>query len=185
MLRKLRRRSLARLRKEVEPVEPEVLGRFLPQWQHVTAGRRGSLRGVDGVLSAVEQLAGCPVPASALEPLVLAARVSDYEPAMLDELTASGEVAWAGHGTLPGSDGWVSLHLADQAPLTLPEPGEIDLSPLHISVLEALAPGRCLVLPAARDRDRVHRRPGPRRPRCGSWCGRAGSATTPWRRCGR
>ncbi len=141
VLRKLRRRSLARLRKEVEPVEPEVLGRFLPQWQHVTAGRRGSLRGVDGVLSAVEQLAGCPVPASALEPLVLAARVSDYEPAMLDELTASGEVAWAGHGTLPGSDGWVSLHLADQAPLTLPEPGEIDLSPLHISVMEALAPG--------------------------------------------
>jgi ATP-dependent Lhr-like helicase len=141
VLRKLRRRSLARLRKEVEPVEPEVLGRFLPQWQHVTAGRRGSLRGLDGVLSAVEQLAGCPVPASALEPLVLAARVSDYEPSMLDELTASGEVAWAGHGTLPGSDGWVSLHLADQAPLTLPEPGEIDLSPLHVSVMEALAPG--------------------------------------------
>ncbi len=141
VLRKLRRRSLARLRKEVEPVEPEVLGRFLPQWQRVTSGRRGSLRGVEGVLSAVEQLAGCPVPASALEPLVLAARVSDYEPAMLDELTASGEVVWAGHGTLPGSDGWVSLHLADQAPLTLPEPGELDLSPLHIAVMEALAPG--------------------------------------------
>ena len=147
VLRKLRRRSLARLRKEVEPVEPEVLGRFLPQWQHVVPagttgrGRRSALRGLDGVISAVEQLAGCPVPASALEPLVLAARVSDYEPAMLDELTASGEVTWAGHGSLPGADGWVSLHLADQAPLTLPDPGEIDLSPLHISVMEALAPG--------------------------------------------
>jgi ATP-dependent Lhr-like helicase len=147
VLRKLRRRSLARLRKEVEPVEPEVLGRFLPQWQHVVPegttgrGRRSALRGLDGVVSAVEQLAGCPVPASALEPLVLAARVSDYEPAMLDELTASGEVTWAGHGSLPGADGWVSLHLADQAPLTLPDPGEIDLSPLHISVMEALAPG--------------------------------------------
>ena len=141
VLRRLRRRSLARLRKEVEPVEPEVLGRFLPQWQHVTAGRRGSLRGIDGVLSAVDQLAGCPVPASALEPLVLASRVSDYEPAMLDELTASGEVTWAGHGALPGTDGWVSLHLADQASLTLPDPAEIELSPLHIAILEALAPG--------------------------------------------
>jgi len=140
VLRKLRRRSLARLRKEVEPVEPDVLGRFLPHWQGITVAR-GSLRGVDGVLSAVEQLAGAPVPASALEPLVLAARVVDYEPAMLDELTTTGEVVWAGHGSLPGTDGWVSLHLADQAPLTLPEPGELELSDLHRSVLDALAPG--------------------------------------------
>ncbi len=116
VLRSLRRRSLARLRKEVEPVPPEALGRFLSAWQHVG----GKLRGVDGVVSVIDQLAGAPVPASALEPLVLAARVRDYEPSYLDELTASGEVLWAGHGTLPGSDGWVSLHLADQAPLTLP-----------------------------------------------------------------
>ena len=125
VLRKLRRRSLARLRQEVEPVEPEVLGRFLPAWQHLVASggrRRGGLRGLDGVVSAVEQLAGCPVPASALEPLVLAARVSDYEPAMLDELSATGEVIWAGHSALPGNDGWVSVHLADQAALTLPAP---------------------------------------------------------------
>jgi len=140
VLRKLRRRSLARLRKEVEPVEPAVLGRFLPHWQNL-ATSRGRLRGVDGVLSAIEQLAGCPMPASALEPLVLAARVGDYQPAMLDELTAGGEVLWAGHGPLPGSDGWVSLHLADQAPLTLPEPTELDLGPLHLAVLDALAPG--------------------------------------------
>ncbi|MGZ4447223.1 MAG: Lhr family helicase, partial [Nocardioides sp.] len=65
-----------------------------------------------------------------------------YEPSYLDELTASGEVVWAGHGSLPGADGWVSLHLADQAPLTLPEPDSaLDLSPLHRSVLDALAPG--------------------------------------------
>ncbi|MGZ6827370.1 MAG: Lhr family ATP-dependent helicase, partial [Mycobacteriales bacterium] len=138
VLRKLRRRSLARLRQEVEPVEPEALGRFLAAWQHVG----GRLRGVDGVLSVVDQLAGCPVPASALEPLVLGSRVRDYEPSYLDELTASGEVVWAGHGSLPGADGWVSLHLADQAPLTLPEPDSaLDLSPLHRSVLDALAPG--------------------------------------------
>ncbi|WP_067432153.1 ATP-dependent helicase [Nocardioides jensenii] len=141
VLRRLRRRSLARLRKEVEPVDPEALGRFLPPWQHVTGGGRGALRGLDGVLAAVDQLAGCPIPASALEPLVLAARVSDYEPAMLDELTSTGEVVWAGHGTLPGNDGWVSVHLADQAPLTLPEPSTPDLGELHRAVLEALSPG--------------------------------------------
>ena len=145
VLRRLRRRSLARLRQEIEPVEPEALGRFLGAWQHVTTSR-GALRGVDGVLAAVDQLAGCAVPASALEPLVLAARVRDYETSYLDELTASGEVLWAGHAALPGSDGWVSLHLADQAHLTLPEPLPFEHSPgswgeLHQAVLDALAPG--------------------------------------------
>ncbi|MCW2766199.1 MAG: dependent helicase, Lhr family [Nocardioides sp.] len=149
VLRKLRRRSLARLRQEVEPVDPEALGRFLVAWQHVAVsdGRRGGLRGVEGVLTAIDQLAGCAVPASALEPLVLGSRVRDYEPSYLDELTASGEVIWAGHAALPGSDGWVSLHLADQAPLTLPEPqpGLDTLDhrwpELHQAVLDALAPG--------------------------------------------
>ncbi|PVG82048.1 ATP-dependent helicase [Nocardioides gansuensis] len=137
VLRKLRRRSLARLRKEVEPVTQETLARYLPVWQHVG----GRLRGLDGVVTVVDQLAGCPVPASALEPLVLASRVRDYEPALLDELAASGEVVWAGHGALPGSDGWVSLHLADQAPLTLPDPVPLDLGDLHRAVLAALEPG--------------------------------------------
>ena len=118
VLRRLRRRSLARLRQEIEPVDPPVLARFLSAWQHVD----GRLRGADGVLTVVAQLAGCPVPASALESLVLAARVRDYEPALLDELTSAGDLVWAGHGALPGQDGWVSLHLADQAHLTLPEP---------------------------------------------------------------
>jgi ATP-dependent Lhr-like helicase len=140
VLRKLRRRSLARLRHEVEPVEPGTLARFLTSWHGVT-GTRSRLRGIDGVVSVVEQLAGCPMPASALESLVLPARVTDYEPAMLDELTATGEVVWAGHAALPGSDGWVSLHLADQAALTLPEPAELDLTDLHRAVLDALAPG--------------------------------------------
>ena len=140
VLRRLRRRSLARLRQEIEPVEPEALGRFLGAWQHVTTSR-GALRGVDGVLAAVDQLAGCAVPASALEPLVLAARVRDYETSYLDELTASGEVLWAGHAALPGSDGWVSLHLADQAHLTLPEPAPFEHAELHQAVLDALAPG--------------------------------------------
>ncbi|MGH3355335.1 MAG: ATP-dependent helicase, partial [Nocardioidaceae bacterium] len=137
VLRRLRRRSLAALRKEVEPVEPQALGRFLPVWQHVG----GRLRGVDGVVTVVEQLAGCAVPASALEPFVLGSRVSDYSAAMLDELTTSGEVLWAGIGDLPGTDGWLSLHLAESAHLTLPDLGELDSTPLHESVLEALAGG--------------------------------------------
>jgi ATP-dependent helicase Lhr and Lhr-like helicase len=141
VLRSLRRRSLARLRHEVEPVEPVALARFLPAWQHVgSTGGRG-LRGIDGVVTVVEQLAGCAVPASALESLVLPARVRDYQPAMLDELTATGEVLWAGHGGLPGSDGWVSLHLADTAPLTLPDHGDLELGPDHEAILEALAGG--------------------------------------------
>ena len=98
--------------------------------------------GVDGVAAAVDQLAGAPVPASALESLVLASRVRDYEPSYLDELTATGEVVWAGHGTLPGSDGWVSLHLADTAALTLPPPTALDdLGEPARLILDALAPG--------------------------------------------
>ncbi len=137
VLRRLRRRSLARLRQEIEPVDPPVLARFLSAWQHVD----GRLRGTDGVLAVVAQLAGCPVPASALESLVLAARVRDYEPALLDELTSAGDLVWAGHGALPGQDGWVSLHLADQAHLTLPEPTTFEHSELHQAVLDALTPG--------------------------------------------
>jgi ATP-dependent Lhr-like helicase len=136
VLRLLRRRSLAALRKEAEPVDPVALGRFLPGWQNV--GR--SLRGPEGVLRVVEQLAGCAVPASALESLVLPARVAGYNPAWLDELTAAGEVLWAGHGTLPGDDGWVSLHVADTAPLTLPNIGD-QLSLHHEQVLDVLSGG--------------------------------------------
>ena len=118
VLRSIRRRSLAKLRQEVEPVPIGTLARFTPSWQSV--GSR--LRGVDGVLAVVEQLAGALVPASALESLVLPARVRDYSPAMLDELTSAGEVLWAGAGGLPGGDGWISLVPADLAPLLLPEP---------------------------------------------------------------
>ncbi|HET6653366.1 MAG TPA: ATP-dependent helicase [Nocardioides sp.] len=148
VLRRLRRRSLAALRKEVEPVEPATLGRFLPIWQNVLptgSSTRHRLRGADGVLTVVDQLAGCAVPASALEPLVLGSRVVDYHPALLDELTTTGEVVWGGHGSLPGNDGWTSLHLADSAHLTLPDPaelaGDLETTPLHEAILEALAGG--------------------------------------------
>jgi ATP-dependent Lhr-like helicase len=140
VLRLLRRRSLAKLRREVEPVEPSALGRFLLAWQHVGHPRRGP-RGVDGLLTVVDQLAGYAAPASAWESLILPSRVADYEPALLDELTASGEVTWVGHASLPGTDGWVSLHLGDQAPLTLPVTDDVELAEADRVVLDALAPG--------------------------------------------
>ncbi|WP_125775255.1 DEAD/DEAH box helicase [Antribacter gilvus] len=154
VLRVLRRRSLAALRAEVEPVEPEALGVFLPRWQGAGVGS-AALRGTDGLLQTIEQLAGAAVPASALETLVLPARVADYSPALLDELTVAGEVLWCGHQRLPGSgggDGLVSLHLADSAPLTLPaqepveEGGPID-SDLHRAVLDLLTGSGGFFLP--------------------------------------
>ncbi|MFK4598558.1 ATP-dependent Lhr-like helicase [Streptomyces pristinaespiralis] len=138
VLRRLRRRSLAALRHELEPVPPAALASFLPQWQHLGSS---SLRGIDGLARAIEQLQGASVPASALEKLVLPSRVSHYNSTLLDELTTSGEVLWAGAGALPGKDGWVSLYLADAAPLLLPPPHPLELTALHESVLTALSGG--------------------------------------------
>ncbi|MFJ2893790.1 DEAD/DEAH box helicase [Streptomyces sp. NPDC087218] len=138
VLRRLRRRSLAALRHELEPVPSAALAGFLPQWQHLGSN---SLRGIDGLARAVEQLQGAPVPASALEKLILPSRVTDYTPALLDELTATGEIVWAGAGALPGKDGWLSLYPADSAPLLLPPPHPLELGALHESVLTALAGG--------------------------------------------
>ncbi|WP_129773657.1 ATP-dependent helicase [Streptomyces sp. L-9-10] len=138
VLRRLRRRSLAALRQELEPVAPAALAAFLPQWQHLNGN---SLRGIDGLARAVEQVQGAPVPASALEKLILPSRVSGYTPALLDEMTTTGEVLWAGAGALPGKDGWVSLYLADAAPLLLPAPHPLELTALHESVLATLSGG--------------------------------------------
>ncbi|GHF82598.1 DEAD/DEAH box helicase [Streptomyces filamentosus] len=156
VLRRLRRRSLAALRHELEPVPPAALATFLPQWQHL--GGSG-LRGIDGLARAVEQLQGAPVPASALERLVLPSRVRDYSPAMLDELTTTGEVVWAGAGSLPGKDGWVSLYLADAAPLLLPPPHPLELTALHESVLTALAGGYGLFFRQIADQVRITTHP--------------------------
>lgn len=138
VLRRLRRRSLAALRHELEPVPPAALAAFLPQWQHLGGN---SLRGIDGLARAIEQLQGAPVPASALEKLILPSRVTGYTPAMLDELTTTGEVVWAGAGALPGKDGWLSLYPADSAPLLLPPPHPLEQSALHESVLTVLSGG--------------------------------------------
>ncbi len=115
VLRQLRRRSLARLRREVEPVEPAALGRFLPAWHGVAAvgESRPPLRGaaaLERLAEVIGQLSGVAIPASVLERDVLPARIPGYQPRLLDELGAMGEVAWVGRGSLGRDDGRVVLY---------------------------------------------------------------------------
>jgi ATP-dependent Lhr-like helicase len=149
VLRMLRRRSLAKLRREVEPVPVAALSRFLPDWLGTAKAAR---RGTDALVRAIEQLAGAAVPASALETLILPARVRDYTPAQLDELCTSGEVVWAGAGSLPSNDGWVRLVPAEAAPLLLPEPLDtLALDGVHEALLAALGDGQALFFRALSD----------------------------------
>jgi ATP-dependent Lhr-like helicase len=90
VLRRLRRASLAALRREVEPAEQAALGRFLPSWHGID--RRASLR------EALVPLQGLPLPVSLWESEVLPRRVPGYAPAQLDQLCASGELVWIGAG---------------------------------------------------------------------------------------
>jgi ATP-dependent helicase Lhr and Lhr-like helicase len=115
VLRQLRRRSLAALRREVEPVEPAALGRFLPGWQGVGSARRG----LDALVDAVAVLQGAALPASTLDHDVLPLRVPAYRPADLDALCTSGELVWVGAGGIGSADGRVRLVFRDQAALLL------------------------------------------------------------------
>ena len=135
VLRQLRRRSLAALRREVEPVDGDALARFLPSWQHVGSRRTG----VDAVADAVETLEGAALAVSILDVDLLGVRVRDYSPAMLDELCTSGEVVWAGAGSLGASDGRIRLAFRDRAALLLPEPIESPDEPHHRAITERLA----------------------------------------------
>ena len=131
VLRQLRQRSLAVLRREVEPVPADTLGRFLPAWHGLAAGPGGGTErtgrtgaGIDDRLyEVIGQLQGVAIPASVLERDVLAARVEGYSPRLLDELMAAGEVMWVGAGSLGHDDGRVVLARRDQAALLLPRLG--------------------------------------------------------------
>ena len=114
----LRRRSLARLRREVEPVPVEVLGRFLPAWHGIGV----QARGLDRLVDVVHQLEGAAIPLSVLERDILPGRISDYRPQMLDHLISAGEVVWAGRGALGGTDGRVALYLRADTPRLLHPP---------------------------------------------------------------
>jgi ATP-dependent Lhr-like helicase len=136
VLRMLRRRSLARLRHEVEPVDQTVLGRFTTTWQGIVKRRHGA----DALLDAIEQLQGAPVPASILETEILSARLDFYDPADLDAITSAGEVVWVGVEALGDRDGRVALYLADHLPRLI-APGvrlQPDLSEREIAIVEYL-----------------------------------------------
>jgi ATP-dependent Lhr-like helicase len=117
ILRQIRRKSLAKLRREVEPVEQHTLARFLTHWQGLLAPRRAGHANLDALLDAIENLQGAPIPASLLESQVLPARISDYAPSGLDTLIAAGEVTWAGVEPIGERDGRIALFLADKLPL--------------------------------------------------------------------
>jgi len=117
MLRRIRRKSLAKLRREVEPVEQHTLARFLTHWQGLLAPRRSSPAHLDALLDAIENLQGAPMPASLVESAILPARIAEYAPAGLDTLIAAGEVAWAGVEPMGERDGRIALFLADKLPL--------------------------------------------------------------------
>jgi ATP-dependent Lhr-like helicase len=116
VLRLVRRRSLAKLRREVEPVEPSVLARLTTSWQGLVRRRRGA----DALLDVIEQLQGAPVTASILEAEILPSRLDPYEPADLDALMAAGEVVWIGVEPVGDRDGRIALYLADHVENLLP-----------------------------------------------------------------
>ena len=93
LLARIHRHTLSRLRAEIAPVTPAEFMRFLMTWQHVQPGSR--LSGAEGLRAVLTQLDGVELPARAWERDVLASRVERYEPAMLDILCLTGEVAWA------------------------------------------------------------------------------------------
>ena len=136
VLRMLRRRSLAKLRHEVEPVDQAVLGRFTTTWQGIVRRRQGA----DALLDAIEQLQGAPLPASILETEILPARIDVYDPADLDAVTAAGEVVWVGVEPLGERDGRVALYLADHLPRLLPRvAAPADLSARERAIVDCLA----------------------------------------------
>lgn len=135
VLRRIKRRTLAKLRGEIAPVESARLGRFLPAWHGI-----GLSKGYPGRLEeALVQLEGLPLSYAELEGALLPARVPGFTPRMLDELGAMGWLVWVGHGALGKSDGRVAFYRRERASLLL-EPPQLpdDLDPIHHRLLERL-----------------------------------------------
>ena len=116
VLRQLRRRSLAALRREVEPVEQDAYVRFLTSWHNIPGERRG----LEALVESIGVIQGTALVASSLETDVLPLRVRGYRPADLDELCTAGELVWVGAGSIGASDGRVRLYFADQLPMLAP-----------------------------------------------------------------
>jgi ATP-dependent Lhr-like helicase len=113
VLRQIRRKSLARLRREIEPVEQATFVRFSTRWQGVTVPRRG----LDALLDTIEALQGTALLVSELETEILPARVADYQPSNLDTLMAAGEVTWVGVEQIGDRNGRIALYLTESLPL--------------------------------------------------------------------
>jgi ATP-dependent Lhr-like helicase len=138
-LRLIRNKSLARLRKEIEPAEPRLFTRLETHWQGVLARRRG----LDALLDTIEALQGAPLPASLLETQILPARLARYSSADLDTLVAAGEVVWRGIDSVGERDGRIALYLADHmADLLPPRAGPVEsLTPREEAIVTALGRG--------------------------------------------
>ena len=131
VLRSIRRRTLAKLRNAVAPVEAAGLCRFLLDWHGVIDGTH--------LDDAVQQLEGLPISFQDLEKTVLPQRVKGYRPEQLDSLSQMGMLVWVGCGSLGTQDGKIALYRRDRIPTLLAAP-EVpdDLEPLHIKIMEAL-----------------------------------------------
>jgi ATP-dependent Lhr-like helicase len=114
VLRRLRRRSLAALRSEVEAVEPAAFAAFLPSWLDIDRGRTGP----DGLSEAVRRLRGAAIPASILERDVLDLRIRRGS-GRIDDLLVGGDIVWIGRGPLGARDGKIALYPRSQVPLLL------------------------------------------------------------------
>ena len=134
ILQAVRRRSLAKLRREVEPVDPPVFVRLLTAWQGLTRRRSG----LDALLDTIEHLQGVPLPASIFESEILAARVDGYSAADLDALCAAGEVVWCGIEPVGERDGRLALYLTDHLPRLRTPPANIDLDPRERAIVDHL-----------------------------------------------
>ena len=127
VLRRIRRASLAVLRRQVEPAEQQALGRFLPSWHGID--RRATLR------EALVPLQGLALPVALWETEILPRRVPGYQPASLDQLCASGEVVWVGAGL-----DRVALYYREDAPLLgAPAAAEPLGGPVHDAIRAVLA----------------------------------------------
>jgi ATP-dependent Lhr-like helicase len=127
VLKQIKRRSLAALRKEIEPVSHEALARFLPRW-HGIGDESRRVRGPSALPAAIERLEGAPLPFEALLRDVLPARVEGFRPSDLDVLVASGELVW--RGIDPSGGGKIALFFVDRyamlAPAQSPAEGELE-----------------------------------------------------------
>jgi ATP-dependent Lhr-like helicase len=142
VLRRLRRASLASLRKEVEPAEQRTLARYLPAWQGVDASPPGGA-GVDRLREVLVPLQGLALAPEVWERDVLPRRAGAYSPAWLDQLCAAGELVWVGAGALGRRSGKVALLFREDARWlgSPPHKGERPELPLHETLRQRLAAG--------------------------------------------